>query len=147
MMKVLAHNKKVSHDYHILDTFEFGIVLKGTEIKSIRQGKFSINESYVVISKDFELMIINMHISKYDHGNLFNHEEKRKKKLLGHKQVIKKLELKLKLEGLTLVPKRVYLKDGLCKVEVVLAQGKKLYDKRQSKKSEDAEKRIRKALY
>ena len=107
-MKVLAHNKKVAHDYHILDTFEFGIVLTGTEIKSIRQGKFSINESYVTITKDFELMMINMHISKYDHGNIFNHDEKRKKKLLAHKHTIKKLELKLKLEGLTLVPKRVY---------------------------------------
>ncbi|MFP4478423.1 MAG: SsrA-binding protein SmpB [Candidatus Izemoplasmatales bacterium] len=146
-MKVLAHNKKVQHDYQILDTFEFGIVLKGTEIKSIKQGKFSINESYVTISKNHELYIINMHISKYDHGSIFNHEEKRKKKLLAHKHTIEKLEMKLKLEGLTLVPKRVYLKDGLCKVEVVLAKGKKLYDKRQSKKREDAEKRIEKALY
>jgi len=146
-MKVLAHNKKVQHDYHILDTFEFGIVLKGTEIKSVRQGKFSINESYVTINKDLEMYILNMHISKYDHGNLFNHQEKRKKKLLAHKHTIKKLEQKIKLEGLTLVPKRVYLKDGLCKVEVVLAKGKKLYDKRQVKKREDAEKRIEKALY
>jgi SsrA-binding protein len=146
-MKVLAHNKKVSHDYEILDTFECGIVLKGTEIKSIRQGKFSINESYVTISKDLQMYILNMHISKYDHGNLFNHDETRKKKLLAQKHTIKKLEQKLKLEGLTLVPKRVYLKSGLCKVEVVLAKGKKLYDKRQSKKREDAEKRIQKALY
>lgn len=146
-MKVLAHNKKVSHDYEILDTYECGIVLKGTEIKSIRQGKFSINESYVTIHKDLQMYIINMHISKYDHGNLFNHVETRKKKLLVQKHTIKKLEQKLKLEGLTLVPKRVYLKDGLCKVEIVLAKGKKLYDKRQSKKREDAEKRIRKALY
>lgn len=146
-MKVLANNKKVSHEYHILDTFEFGIVLKGTEIKSIRQGKFSINESYVTINSDDQIYILNMHISKYDHGSLFNHNEKRKKKLLAHKHTIQKLAQKLKLEGLTLVPKRVYLKDGLCKVEVVLAKGKKLYDKRQSKKREDAEKRIQKALY
>jgi SsrA-binding protein len=146
-MKVLANNKKVSHEYHILDTFEFGIVLKGTEIKSIRQGKFSINESYVTINSDDQMYILNMHISKYDHGSLFNHNEKRKKKLLAHKHTIQKLAQKLKLEGLTLVPKRVYLKDGLCKVEVVLAKGKKLYDKRQSKKREDAEKRIQKALY
>jgi len=146
-MKVLAHNKKVSHDYEILDTYECGIVLKGTEIKSIRQGKFSINESYVTINKDLQMYILNMHVSKYDHGNLFNHDEKRKKKLLVQKHTIKKLQQKLKLEGLTLVPKRVYLKDGLCKVEVVLAKGKKLYDKRQSKKREDAEKRIQKALY
>lgn len=146
-MKVLAQNKKVNHDYHILDTFEFGIVLKGTEIKSIRQSKFSINESYVSISNDMQMYIINMHISKYDHGNLFNHNEKRKKKLLAHKHTIEKLSQKLKLQGLTLVPRRVYLKDGVCKVEVVLAKGKKLYDKRQAKKREDAEKRIDKALY
>ena len=146
-MKVLAHNKKVQHDYHILDTYEFGIILKGTEIKSIRQGKFSINESYVTISKKMELFIINMHVSKYDHGSLFNHVEKRKKKLLAHKHTIEKLEQKQKLEGLTLVPKRVYLKEGLCKVEVVLAKGKKLYDKRQSKKREDAEKRMNKVIY
>ncbi|MFO7969223.1 MAG: SsrA-binding protein SmpB [Bacillota bacterium] len=146
-MKVLAHNKKVKHDYHILDTFEFGIVLKGTEIKSIKQGKFSINESYVTISNNYEMYIVNMHISKYDHGSLFNHKEKRKKKLLAHKKTIIKLELQLKQEGLTLVPKRVYLKEGLCKVEVVLAKGKKLYDKRQAKKQEDAEKRIDKSYY
>jgi SsrA-binding protein len=146
-MKLLAQNKKVKHDYHILETFEFGIVLKGTEIKSIRQGKFSINESYVTISQDFQMYIINMHISKYDHGNLFNHDEKRRKKLLAQKRTIEKLAQKLKLEGLTLVPKSVYLKGGLCKVEVVLAKGKKLYDKRQDKKREDAEKRIQKALY
>ena len=107
-MKVLANNKKVSHEYHILDTFEFGIVLKGTEIKSIRQGKFSINESYVTINSDDQMYILNMHISKYDHGSLFNHNEKRKKKLLAHKHTIQKLAQKLKLEGLTLVPKRVY---------------------------------------
>lgn len=147
MMKLLAQNKKVKHDYHILDTFECGIVLKGTEIKSIRQGKFSINESFVTISNDFQMYIINMHISKYDHGNLFNHDEKRRKKLLDHKKATQKLAQKLKLEGLTLVPKSVYLKNGYCKVEVVLAKGKKLYDKRQSQKREDAEKRIQKALY
>ena len=146
-MKILAQNKKVNHDYHILDTFEFGIVLKGTEIKSMRQGKFSINESYVSISNDMQMYIINMHISKYDHGNLFNHQEKRKKKLLAHKHTIEKLSLKLKTQGLTLVPRSVYLKDGRAKVEVVLAKGKKLYDKRQEKKREDAEKRIDKALY
>ncbi|MFW5889393.1 MAG: SsrA-binding protein SmpB [Bacillota bacterium] len=146
-MKVLAHNKKVAHDYYILDTFEFGIVLKGTEIKSIKQGKFSINESYVTIDKNLEMYIVNMHVSKYDHGSLFNHKEKRKKKLLAHKHTIKKLEQKLKLEGLTLVPKSVYLDNGLCKVEVVLAKGKKLYDKRQAKKREDAERRIDKTHY
>ena len=146
-MKLLAQNKKVKHDYHILETYECGIELRGTEIKSIRQGKFSINESYVTISKDFQMYIINMHISKYDHGSIFNHDEKRKKRLLVHKHTIEKLAQKIQLEGLTLVPKSVYLKGGYCKVEVVLVKGKKLYDKRQAKKREDAEKRIQKALY
>ena len=146
-MKIIAKNKKINHDYHILDTFEFGIVLLGTEIKSIRQGKIAIADSYVSINSNDEMYIINMHISKYDHGNIFNHEEKRKRKLLAHKQTISKLSLKLKQEGLTLVPKAVYLKQGLCKLEVCLVKGKKLFDKRDTQRREDAKKQIDKALY
>ncbi len=141
-MKILVNNKKVAHDYFILETFECGIVLKGTEIKSIRLGKFSIKESYVRV-KNFELFIINMHISKYDYGNIFNHDEDREKKLLMEKREIIKLGQKVKLEGLTLVPTKVYLKEGLCKVEIALCKGKKLYDKRESQKTEDVKKRLR----
>ncbi len=145
-MKILTNNKKVAHEYFILDTYECGIVLKGTEIKSIRQGKFSIKESYVKV-RNFELYITNMNISKYDHGNIFNHEEKRDKKLLMSKREIIKLGQKVKLEGLTLVPTKVYLKEGLCKIEIALCKGKKLYDKRQSEKESDVKKRLSKIVY
>lgn len=141
-MKLLVNNKKVAHEYFILDTFECGIVLKGTEIKSIRQGKFSIKESYVRVNNS-ELFIINMNISKYEYGNIFNHKEKRDKKLLMSKREIIKLGQKIKLEGLTLVPTKVYLKEGLCKVEVALCKGKKLYDKRESQKEKDVERRLK----
>ncbi|XFA99662.1 SsrA-binding protein SmpB [Candidatus Izemoplasma sp. B36] len=142
-MKILANNKKVAHEYFILDTFECGIVLKGTEIKSIRQGRFSIKEAYVRV-KDYELYITGMNITKYEYGNIFNHKEDRDKKLLMSKRDIIKLGQKVKLEGLTIVPTKVYLKEGLCKVEVALCKGKKLYDKRETQKSKDVEKRLRK---
>ncbi len=142
-MKILANNKKVAHDYFILDTFECGIVLKGTEIKSIRLGHFSIKESYVRV-RSFELFIIGMHIKKYDYGNIFNHDENRDKKLLMSKREIIKLGQKVKLEGLTLIPTKVYLNEGLCKVEVALCKGKKLYDKRESQKEKDVQKRLEK---
>ncbi len=125
-----------------MDTFECGIVLKGTEIKSIRQGKFSIKESYVRV-KDYEMFIIGMNISKYDHGNIFNHKEDRDKKLLMSKRDIIRLGQKVKLEGLTLVPTKVYLKEGLCKLEVALCKGKKLYDKRESQRKKEVEKKLR----
>ncbi|MDY0317128.1 MAG: SsrA-binding protein SmpB [Candidatus Izemoplasmatales bacterium] len=145
-MKILANNKKVGHDYYILETFECGIVLKGTEIKSIRLGKFSINEAYVKISNDFQAYIINMHVAKYEQGNIFNHKETRNKKLLLSKREIIKLSQKLKLEGLTLVPTKVYLNEGLCKIEIALCKGKKLYDKRESQKEKDATKRMEKVI-
>lgn len=140
-MKILVNNKRVAHDYFILETYECGIVLKGTEIKSIRLGKFSIKESYVRV-RNYEMFIIGMHISKYDYGNIFNHDEDRDKKLLMSKREIIKLGQKVKLEGLTLVPTKVYLKEGLCKVEIALCKGKKLYDKRESQKEEDVRRRL-----
>jgi len=144
-MKVIANNKKVAHDYFILDTFECGIQLTGTEIKSVRLGKAAINEAYARI-KNFELFLINMHISKYAFGNIFNHEEKRERKLLMEKRDIIRLQLKLKTEGLTLVPTKVYLKDNLCKVELALCKGKKLYDKRETAKEEDSLRRLDKVM-
>lgn len=145
-MKILANNKKVSFEYYILEKYECGIVLKGTEIKSIRLGKLSINEAYVKISSDFEAFIINMHVAKYEQGNIFNHKETRNKKLLLEKRDIIKLSQKLKLEGLTLVPTKVYLKEGLCKIEIALCKGKKLYDKREAQKDKDSLKRIEKVV-
>jgi SsrA-binding protein len=145
-MKILTNNKKVAHDYYILDKYECGIVLKGTEIKSIRLGKFSIKEAYVKITNDFQAYIINMHVAKYEQGNIFNHKETRNKKLLLHKREIIKLSQKIKLEGLTLVPTMVYLEEGLCKIEIALCKGKKLYDKRESEREKDASKRLEKMI-
>ena len=145
MMKVIANNKKVSHDYFILDTYECGIVLFGTEIKSIRLGKVAINDSFCRI-KQGELFAINMNVSKYAFGNLFNHDETRERKLLMAKHEILKLDLKLKQEGTTLVPTKVYLKDGFCKVEIALCKGKKLYDKRADQKETDTLRRMEKVI-
>jgi len=140
-MKIITNNKKIAHEYFILDTYECGIVLTGTEIKSVRLGKVSIAEAYARI-KNFELFITNMHISKYDYGNIFNHLETRERKLLMGKRDIIRLSQKLKTDGLTLIPSKVYLKEGLCKVELALCKGKKLYDKRETQKEEDTKRRL-----
>lgn len=143
-MKIIATNKKANHEYFILESLEAGIALTGTEIKSIRLGKVNLNDAYAQIKKG-ELYLINCHISKYDKGNLNNHDELRDRKLLLHKKEIRKWANKLKLEQhLTIVPLKFYLKDGLCKVEVALAKGKKLYDKRESLKERDIERSLRK---
>ena len=129
-IRLIANNKKAFHDYFIEDTFETGISLAGTEVKSLRMGKCSIKEAFVRIEKG-EVCIYGMHISPYEKGNIFNKDPLRVKKLLLHKYEINKLEGKLKEKGLTLVPLKVYFKDSLVKVEIGLARGKKLYDKRQ----------------
>lgn len=128
-IKVISRNKKASHDYFILDTYEVGIVLKGTEIKSIRNNKVSIQDAYCQITNN-ELWIINMHIGKYEKGNIFNHDELRNRKLLAHSREIRKMIGKTTLEGLTLIPLEVYISDGLAKLKIALAKGKKAYDKR-----------------
>ena len=122
-------NRKAKYNYQIFETVEAGIVLTGTEIKSLRVGKANIKDSYARI-KNNEVFLINMHISSYDNGNIFNHDETRERKLLLHKKEILKFRDKIKLEGYTLVPLKVYLKDGRAKVLIGLAKGKKNYDKR-----------------
>lgn len=144
-MKVVARNKKASFNYQILTKFEAGIVLQGTEIKSIRAGKSNIGDAYCLIRND-ELYIINMHIAKYDHGNQFNHDETRRRKLLMHKKEIIKMNNKIVLNDLTVIPLQVYLEKGLCKVQIALAKGKKNYDKRQALKEKDAKRNIEKNL-
>ena len=129
-IRLIANNKKAFHDYFIEDTFEKGISLAGTEVKSLRMGKCSIKEAFVRIEKG-EVCIYGMHISPYEKGNIFNKDPLRVRKLLLHRYEINKLEGKLKEKGLTLVPLKVYFKDSLVKVEIGLARGKKLYDKRQ----------------
>ena len=127
---LVANNKKAYHDYFIEDTYECGIALAGTEVKSLRMGKCSIKEAYVRIEHG-EVFVWGMHISPYEKGNIFNKDPLCTRKLLMHSYEIRKLEAKLKEKGLTLVPLRVYFKNSLVKVEVGLARGKKLYDKRQ----------------
>ena len=129
--KLQANNKKAYFDYFIEDKWEAGIALYGTEVKSIRAGKVSIKESYIKIEKG-EVYIYNMHISPYEKGNIFNRDPIRVRKLLLHRGEINKIEGKVSEKGYTLVPLQVYIKGGLCKVEIGLGKGKKLYDKRDS---------------
>ena len=140
-VKVLASNKKARHEFFIEDTIEAGIVLKGTEVKSIRQGKVNIKESYANIVNG-EVFLNGMHISPYEQGNIYNVDPIRKRKLLLHKRQIRKLISETKLKGLTLVPLSIYLKDGKVKVELAVAKGKKLFDKRQTIATKDAERRM-----
>ena len=129
-IKLIANNKKAYHDFFILDTYEAGISLHGTEVKSLRMGKCSIKEAFIRIENG-EVFIYGMHVSPYEKGNIFNKDPLRPRKLLMHKQEIKKLVGKIKEKGYTLVPVEVYFSGSLVKVEIALARGKKLYDKRQ----------------
>jgi len=144
-MKIIANNKKAYHDYFVEDTYEAGIVLTGNEIKSIRQGKCSIKESICRIINN-ECFIINMNISHYEHGTIWNGDPTRTRKLLLHKKEISKINGQLTQKGYTLIPIEVYLKDGLCKLKIGLCWGKKIYDKRQDKKNKDINKQISQAL-
>ncbi len=129
-MKLVANNKKAYHDYFIDEKYEAGLVLHGTEVKSLRLGKCSVKEAFVRIENS-EVWIYGMHISPYEKGNIFNRDPIRPKKLLMHKDEIRKLTGKISEKGFTIVPLQVYFKDGRAKIEIGLARGKKLYDKRQ----------------
>ena len=129
-MKLVANNKKAYHDYFIDEKYEAGLVLHGTEVKSLRMGKCSVKESFIRIENG-EVYVYGMHISPYEKGNIFNKDPLRVKKLLLHKQEINKLTGKVAEKGCTLVPLQVYFKDGKAKMEIGLARGKKLYDKRE----------------
>ncbi len=142
-IKIVTDNRKASFDYFLLERFEAGIVLTGTEIKSLRKGSCNIRDSYVVI-RNMESFIINMHISKYDEGNIFNHDPLRTRKLLLHKKEIAKLVGQVKNEGLTLIPTKVYLLRGRAKVEFAIAKGKKNYDKREDERKDSIQKEMRK---
>lgn len=144
-MKVIATNRKARHDYQLLDVLEAGIVLMGTEIKSVRAAKVNISDAYVLFRND-EAFIMNMHIGKYKEGNIHNHDETRSRKLLLRKKQIIKTNNKLVRDGLTCVPIKVYIDKGLCKIEIALAKGKKQYDKRQSLKEKDSNMRMKKNL-
>ena len=145
-IKVVANNKKARHDYFIGDTYETGIVLTGTEIKSIRQGKVNIKESYAKIENG-EMILYGMHISPYEHGNRFNVDPLRPRKLLLHKREIQKLIGYTTLKGLTLVPLRLYINEkGRAKLELAVARGKKDYDKRNTIAKRDADRRMQQAM-
>lgn len=137
-------NRKARHDYFIEDTYESGISLKGTEIKSIRLGKANIKDSYVII-KNNEAFLLNASISPYNEGNIFNHEEKRTRKLLLHKKEILKLKDKVEKEGYTIVPLKLYFVKNKLKVQIALVRGKKTYDKREDIKKKDIEREIAKS--
>ena len=138
-------NRKAKYDYEIIDEYETGIVLTGTEVKSIRQGKVNLKDSYGVI-RNGEVFLLNTHISKYEEGNIFNHEETRTRKLLLHRKEIKKIKNKIEQEGMTLVPLKLYFKKNKVKILLGLARGKKNYDKRETIKKRDVEREIRKNL-
>ena len=136
-IRLIANNKKAYHDYFIDEKFEAGIELHGTEVKSLRMRKCSIKEAFVTIHKG-EVLINHMHISPYEKGNIFNRDPLRTRKLLLHRAEIRKLEAQVKMKGYTIMPLKVYLKGSLIKVEIGLARGKKLYDKRQDIAKKDA---------
>ena len=139
------NNRKAKYDYEILDTIEAGIVLTGTEIKSIKNGSANLKDSYAII-KNGEIFLLNMHISHYEQGNIFNHDETRTRKLLLHKKEILKLNDKVKMLGYTLVPIKLYFKKNKAKILVGIAKGKKNYDKREAIKKKDIQRDIDKQM-
>lgn len=142
---MLVVNKKARFNYEIIKEYEAGIVLTGTEIKSVRLGKVQIGDSFARI-KDEEVFIINMHISKYEQGNRFNHDETRERKLLLHKREIRKLKEETLKEGISLIPLKMYIKHGKAKILVGVGKGKKNYDKKETIKKRDHEREVRKYL-
>ena len=143
--KQVVENRKARHEYELYDRYEAGLELKGTEIKSIRHGKVQLKDSYISFLHG-EAFIKGMHISPYEFGNRFNHDETRDRKLLLHKTEIIKLEQATRIKGYTVVPVRLYLYKGLAKLEIALAKGKNLHDKRESQKEKDAKSEIARAL-
>lgn len=143
--KVISTNRKARHDYEILDSYEAGLVLLGSEIKSIRAGHVNLREGYVQ-PRDDELWLLNVHISIYDQAGTYSHEPLRPRKLLLHRKEINRIISRVQEKGLTIVPISLYLVRGLAKVEIALARGKKRYDKRESLRRRDADRRIKRAL-
>jgi len=142
-VKILAQNKKAYHDYFIEETYQAGISLVGTEVKSLRAGRCNLRDSFVRI-EDGEAFVHGMHVSPYEHGNIFNRDPVRKRRLLLHKYEIKKLQAAIMQDGLTIVPTRVYLKGGLVKIDIAIAKGKKLYDKRATMAEKDVQREAQK---
>ncbi len=144
-IKILSENRQASHNYFLLEKFEAGLVLTGTEVKSIKDGKMQLKESYATVSGN-EAWLMNAHISEYSHGNRENHQPVRSRKLLLHRREIDKLLAIVREKGLSLVPTKVYLKKGRVKCEFAVARGKKLYDKRETERAKTAEGEARAAI-
>lgn len=145
-VKVVAKNRRASHEYFLLDRFEAGLVLRGSEIKSIRAGQISLAEAYVQIEGGKEAWLLDAHIAPYDQASFFSHEPRRPRKLLLHRNEIRRLWDEIRQKGVTIIPLQVYLKDGRAKVEIAVAKGKKLYDKRQAIAKRDADREIERQL-
>lgn len=147
-IKILAKNKRASYDYFLEEKYEAGIELWGTEVKSLRAGKVSIAESHITVDdKNLEAWIYNMNIPHYEFGNIHNHPERRKRKLLLHKKEIRKLHHDMKAGGRTIVPTKIYFKGSRVKIEIALARGKKKYDKRQDKAKKDIERKLKRGAF
>jgi len=144
-IKVVATNRKARHEYHFDDTYEAGLVLLGSEIKSIRAGQVSIQEGFVLFEGG-EAWLVNVHIAQYDPASQQNHDPRRRRKLLLHRRQIDRLESRAREKGYTVIPTKLYLKDGRAKVEIALARGKKLYDKRQAIAKRDSKRQVERAL-
>lgn len=144
-MKVVCQNRKAFHDYFIEDTLEAGIALSGTEVKSLREGKANLKDSYVLV-KGGEVFLLNCHISPYSHGNIMNHDPVRTRKLLLHRKEIDRMSGKAAAKGYTLIPLKIYFKASFAKVEIGLAKGKRLFEKRDSIKEREAKREIEKAI-
>ncbi len=142
---IVIENRRARHEYHILETWEAGIALQGTEVKSLRAGKANLQDAFGRVENG-EVFIYNMHISPYDFGNRFNHEAKRPRKLLLHKAEIRKMFAQVKEQGLTLVPLKIYFVRGRAKMELALVKGKKLYDKRDDMAAKDAKREVERAF-
>lgn len=143
--KLICNNKKAYHDYFIEEKFEAGLVLQGTEVKSLRAGMANLNDSFMLV-REGEAYLHNLTISQYEFGNRQNHQTDRNRKLLLHRREIEKLYSRMREKGLSVVPLRLYFKDGLVKVEIGLAKGKKLYDKREDMKTKDSNRELAQAL-
>ncbi len=141
-IKLIATNRKARFEYHLIQSFEAGLVLTGTEVKSLRNGKASLEEAYAKTTGS-EIFIHNLHIPEYTHGNRENHDPKRKRKLLLNIAEIRKIDQQVKEKGMALIPVKIYFKRGWAKIEIALAKGKRLYDKRQDMKAKDAKREIK----
>ena len=141
----IAENRKARHEYFVIETYECGIELVGTEVKSLRQGAVNLKDAYASISRDGQLWVEGMHVSPYEKGNIFNHDPLRRRRLLAHKREILKWMGQVQQQGLTLIPLALYFKNGKVKVALGLCRGKKLYDKRESAAKRDAERNIERA--